>query len=222
MSTPRTTTADGHHGPRAYMPPMGKVWLLPLYDPFTRLMRVERLHRRLLVDAELRPGTRVLEIGCGTGNLLLLAHRLTPGVVTTGLDPDAAALATTARKARRRGVEVRLDQGYADALPYPDASVDVVLSSLMLHHLPDDVRVPVLREARRVLRPGGRLHLLDIGGETHGHGLAARWARNDPHVQRNLGADTVPALVRSAGLDVGRVTPMQTRLGPVVLVSASR
>lgn len=223
MSTRGTTTTGGSPAPRAYLPPMGRTWLLPLYDPLTRLLGVERLHARLLDEADLRPGTRVLEIGCGTGNLLLLAHRRTPGVVATGVDPDRAALARAGRKARRRGVDLGLDHGYADALPYPDGSVDVVLSSLMLHHVPEAEKVPAFREVRRVLRPGGRLHLLDVGGDAeHAHGLAARQARRDARLRGNLGDDAVPALLRAAGLDVVRVTHAQTRVGPVVLVTATR
>ncbi|ADG73290.1 Methyltransferase type 11 [Cellulomonas flavigena DSM 20109] len=222
MTTPSTTTAGERPARREHLPPMGRAWLLPLYDPFSRLVGAERLHRRLLDQAALRPGERVLEIGCGTGNLLLLAHGVAPGVVTTGLDPDAAALARAARKARRRGTDVRLDLGYADALPYPDASVDVVLSSLMLHHLPEEVKVAALREARRVLRPGGRLHVLDVAGRSHGHGLAAHRGRRAARRQGTPGVDTIPALVRAAGLDVGGVTPVQTRLGPFVLVAGSR
>ena len=59
---------------------------------------------------------------------------------------------------------LRLDRGYADRLPYPDGSVDRVLSAFMLHHLPADQQHDALREVRRVLAPGGRLHLLDIDG----------------------------------------------------------
>ena len=73
-------------------------------------------------------------------------------------------LAIAARKARRAGVTLRLDRGYADRLPYPDGSVDRVLSAFMLHHLPADQQHDALREVRRVLAPGGRLHLLDIDG----------------------------------------------------------
>ena len=56
----------------------------------------------------------------------------------------------------------QLDQGFADALPYPDASFDRVLSSFMFHHLSRDVKEKTLREARRVLKPGGRFHMVDF------------------------------------------------------------
>ena len=99
-----------------------------------------------------------------------------------------------------------------------DQSVDVVLSSLMLHHLPDEAKIPAFREARRVLRPGGRLHVLDFLGENHTHGLAVRRTRRDPQPDADL--DAIPALVRAAGIEVASVTPVQTRLGSFVLVAA--
>ena len=149
---------------REYLPAMGRTVLLPLYDPLTRLLGVRDAHWRLVAQAGIEPGSRVLEIGCGTGNLLLLAARAVPGTTLTGLDPDPGALAAAGRKARRAGVTLRLDRGYADRLPYPDGSVDRVLSAFMLHHLPLDQQQAALREVHRVLAPGGRLHLLDIDG----------------------------------------------------------
>jgi ubiquinone/menaquinone biosynthesis C-methylase UbiE len=62
----------------------------------------------------------------------------------------------------RAGLEVRLDRGFADRLPYADGSVDRVLSSFMLHHLPGEQKLDALREVHRVLAPGGSLHLLDF------------------------------------------------------------
>jgi ubiquinone/menaquinone biosynthesis C-methylase UbiE len=162
---------------RPFLPGMGRQWLLPLYDPMTRLFGVEQIHRRLIDQAALRPGQRVLEIGCGTGNLLLAAKQAEPAAVAVGLDPDLAALARAHRKARRRGLAVQLDRGYADELPYADDSVDVVLSSFMLHHLPAGQREAALREVLRVLRPGGALHLVDIDGAT----ADARTARAHRH-----------------------------------------
>jgi SAM-dependent methyltransferase len=191
------TTVTGEQ--RDFLPGMAREWLLPLYDPMTRLFGVDRIHRRLVDQAGLRPGQRVLEIGCGTGNLLLAAKQAQPAAVAVGLDPDLAALARARRKARRRGVAVQLDRGYADALPYPDDSVDVVLSSFMLHHLPDEQREPAMREVVRVLRPGGALHLVDVGGgENPAHGrLRSRGHRHDhsgPHA-----VEGIPDLLRRAG-----------------------
>jgi ubiquinone/menaquinone biosynthesis C-methylase UbiE len=145
-----------------YLPAMGRTALLPLYDPLSRVLGVRAAHRRLVDQAGIAPGHRVLEIGCGTGNLLLLVKRTHPEATVVGLDPDEAALARARRKAGRAGLDVRLDRGFAGELPYPDASVDRVLSALMFHHLPASEKRAALREVRRVLAPGGSLHLLDI------------------------------------------------------------
>ena len=149
---PRVPARDGAHA------------LLPLYDPFTRLLGVRDAHWRLVAQAGIEPGATVLEIGCGTGNLLLLAAHAVPGATLIGLDPDPAVLAVAGRKARRAGVTLRLDRGYADRLPYPDGSVDRVLSAFMLHHLPRTSSATRCARCDRVLAPGGRLHLLDIDG----------------------------------------------------------
>ena len=187
---------------RPFLPGMSRHWLLPLYDPLTQLLGVRRVHRRLLDQAGVRPAQRVLEIGCGTGNLLLTAKRIQPAAIVVGMDPDLTALARAQRKARRRGLAVQLDRGYADELPYGDDSVDVVLSSFMLHHVPTDRREPAMREVRRVLRPGGALHLLDIGGATGPpDGWIARRAHRHGPAQENGGG--IPDLLRRAGfLDV--------------------
>src|SRR5690606_36544437 len=92
----------------------------------------------------------------------LLAQSLHPEVTYVGLDPDPKAIARCRNKAVRSGVSARFEQGYADALPYPNASFDRVFSSFMLHHLPPAERLQALREVARVLAPGGSLHLLDF------------------------------------------------------------
>jgi ubiquinone/menaquinone biosynthesis C-methylase UbiE len=186
---------------------MGRDWLLPLYDPVARLLGTRRMHRLLIGEAGVRPGQRVLEIGCGTGNLLLELARIQPEVTAVGLDPDPRALALAARKTRRAGMAVQLDRGSAAALPYPDGGFDRVLSSLMFHHLSAADRLTALREVRRVLTPGGSLHLLDFGGDghQHRHGPLARLARRNPHLHDNYG-DRIPALMREAGLTDPRQT----------------
>ncbi|GIM91972.1 class I SAM-dependent methyltransferase [Paractinoplanes toevensis] len=176
---------------RDYLPAMGRHSLLFLYDPCTRLAGVGRLHDELLDRAAVRPGHRVLEIGCGTGNLVLRLARRTPGAEVLGTDPDPAALRRGRRKAARRGLPVSFELAFADDLPVPDASVDRVLSSYMLHHLDGPDKPRAMEEIRRVLRPGGELHLVDAhstGGRAH-----PRLADNAP--------DRIVGLMRDAGLD---------------------
>jgi ubiquinone/menaquinone biosynthesis C-methylase UbiE len=186
-------------GPRGYLPGMGRHWLLPLYDPLTRLIGIKSAHRTLAEQAELNSAQRVLEIGCGTANLALLVKRMSPQLEVVGLDPDPTALARATRKAERAGLDLELDRGFADQLPYPDATFDRVLSSLMFHHLEADLRVASLHEVLRVLRPGGSLHLVDIGGHRHQlHGLT-RLSRHNHRLQDNSD-DPIPTLMSQAGL----------------------
>ncbi len=196
-STGTRTAVTG--GERGFLPGMRHAWLLPFYDPLTRLAGIGAVHRRLLEQAGLRPGQRVLEIGCGTGNLLLAAKRAQPGAVVVGLDPDLDALARAHRKARRRGLAVQLDRGYADELPYADNSVDVVFSSFMLHHVPTDRREQAIREVRRVLSPGGALHVVDIDvAAAPADGWIARRAHRHAPTPESHGGG-VPDLLRRAG-----------------------
>jgi SAM-dependent methyltransferase len=101
------------------------------------------------------PGARVLDIACGTGNATIpLARR---GGVVTGLDMTPPLLEEARARAAREGIDVRFDEGFAEALPYPDASFDVVVSmfGIMFSPFPETVAA----EMARVLRPGGRLAL---------------------------------------------------------------
>ncbi len=187
-------------GPRkAYVPGMGHDRLLPLYDPFCRLLGIASVHRTLVDQAGIRPGHRVLEIGCGTGNLALLVKRLHPRAEVVGLDPDPKALARARRKAGRKALPVLLDLGFAEELPYPDASFDRVFSAFMFHHLKPDGKEKTLREIRRVLKPGGSLHLLDLGGaKVRSDGFMARLQHRSELLRDNFG-DRIPTLMREAG-----------------------
>jgi ubiquinone/menaquinone biosynthesis C-methylase UbiE len=182
---------------RTFIPAATYDWLLPLYDPFSRLFGSAAAHRQLIEQAELQPGHRVLEIGCGTGSVLALIKSRHPSVDAVGLDPDPKALARTRRKVERLGAGVQLDRGFSDALPYPNQTFDRVFSALMFHHLSRDEKQRTLAEVHRVLKPTGSLHLLDFGAEhDHGGGLTARlfgkhFRDNSPH--------TILALMRAAG-----------------------
>jgi ubiquinone/menaquinone biosynthesis C-methylase UbiE len=152
---------------RRYLPAAGRDAFLPLYDPFTRLFGFQRALSMLVKQAALLPNYVVLDVGCGTGTLAVLIKHRYPEVEIVGLDPDPKALARARRKTARAGVRASFEQGFADALPHPDATFDRVFSSMMFHHLPKDDRTPTLAEIRRVLKPGGRLEFLDLAGGSH-------------------------------------------------------
>ena len=94
---------------------------------------------------------------------------------------------------------------------------------MMLHHLGDDVKADAAAEVLRVLRPGGRLHLVDIGGEMTAHdGLAARLMRHNRHASGNLG-DSIPRLLRTAGFDCAEVAVQRHRvIGRLTYYRATR
>lgn len=118
---------------RIYLPAAGHEWLLPLYDPLVKLLGGGSAHRQLVDQTGIQPGHRVLEIGCGTGNLVILVKRLYPRAEVVGLDPDPKALARARRKAERDALSIQFDRGFSDALPYPAGSFDRVLSAFMFH-----------------------------------------------------------------------------------------
>ena len=150
------------HANRDFLPAAGLDFLLPLYDPMVKLLGADRARKKLFDQASVQPCHRVLDVGCGTGTFAVAIKGWVPSAEVVGLDPDPKALARGRRKAERAGVYIRFDQGFANALPYSDGSFDRVFSSLMFHHLPEDAKFATMREVRRVLKPGGSLHLLDL------------------------------------------------------------
>jgi len=119
-----------------FIPALGFHRLTPLFDVVAAVAVCDRvIKRRVLARAAIAGGEDVLDVGCGTGTLALAAARATPSVRVTGLDADASILARAAKKAAAAGLDIGLDQGMSTALPYPDASFDLVLSTLFFHHL---------------------------------------------------------------------------------------
>jgi ubiquinone/menaquinone biosynthesis C-methylase UbiE len=174
------------HAHRAFLPAAGLDLLLPLYDPMVKLLGADRARKKLFDQGSVQPHHRVLDIGCGTGTFAVALKGWLPGVDIIGLDPDPKALARSRRKAARAGVAIRFDQGFANALPYTDASFDRVFSSLMFHHLPHEAKLATMREVRRVLKPGGSLHLLDFEQEgDYSHNPLARWLHSSKRMQGN-------------------------------------
>ena len=200
--------------------------LATIYDPLVWVLtagRVGALRRATLSAAGVRPGDDVLDVGCGTGALVVRVREVVrPDARVAGLDTSRPMLARAQRRARRAGVKIELVAGRAEELPFPDASFDIVLLSLVLHHLPASHRAQAITEAARVLRAGGRVVVVEFARSTgtgsrlraHAllHGSTAASAV-DPAVQLTAGGFTdvslppcpVPALgIARASLPANR------------------
>lgn len=137
-----------------------------LYDlSFGWLIR--RGDAELLARAGVAPGDRVLDVGTGPGYLALAASRLVGADgAAAGIDAAPEMIERARLLAARRGSKAEYLVASAERLPFDDHTFDVVVSRLVLHHLPYDVKLRALREMARVLRPGGRLLLADLASKT--------------------------------------------------------
>jgi ubiquinone/menaquinone biosynthesis C-methylase UbiE len=172
------------------------------------LGRRRRVFSRLAALSGARPGDRVLDVGCGTGYFTrMLAEAVAPGGTALGIDPSPEVIARARRSTRQPSCTFA--EGIAEALDTEDESYDVVVSSLVLHHLPETLRPRAIGEMYRVLRPGGRLLVADIRPPTtrtgrlmlKGHVISPAMRSNPVHL--------LEPLVRAAGFQQVRAGDVQ-------------
>jgi ubiquinone/menaquinone biosynthesis C-methylase UbiE len=147
-----------------YVPALRFSSLTRFYDRFVRLTTRESLFkRRLLEQADPQPGQRILDLGCGTGTLAILTASAQPDAKVIGVDGDPEILKRARAKAKSARLGVHFDHGLSTELPYDDESFDLVLSTLVFHHLTGAHKRRTVSEIARVLKPGGELHVGDFG-----------------------------------------------------------
>lgn len=209
-----------------YLPALGYHWLTPLYDPLARLTTREARYKGLLLDqAAIREGHRVLDVGCGTGTLLLKARKRS-SFDAVGLDGDGRILSIARSKSLERKTRLLLIRSFSSEIPLPDGTFDRILSSLMLHHLKGPVKIKTLAEVYRVLRPGGELHVADWGRPGNvlmkAMSLVVRLGDGKDRTDDNL-KGRLPALFQRAGFeDVSETSRLNTMFGTLALYRARK
>jgi len=201
------------------------------YDMVNRVLSLgldKSWRRRTVRRLQLGERPRVLDVATGTGDLAIDIARMTPGAEVIGLDPSKNMLAIAQDKVARRGLADRISfvVGDAQALPYRSCEMDAATIAFGIRNVPDRPRA--LRELARVVRPGGRIAVLELGEPRTGLlGRAARFhtrhvvprlgallsgAREYAYLQKSIAAfppaEEFAKLMQQAGLHVLEVTPL--------------
>ena len=190
------------------------------YDLLIKLVTLGRegaMRERMLDLSRVTSGESVLDVGCGTGTLAIAAKRRVGDAGTVdGVDASAEMVERARKKAKRAYSGAGFRVALAESLPFETGHFDVVLSTVMLHHLPRAVRAQAIQEMRRVLKPDGRLLIVDFGKRTSEHGgLMAHFHRHGRVSMADL-----TALVESASLEM--IDSGSVGVGTLIYVLASR
>jgi ubiquinone/menaquinone biosynthesis C-methylase UbiE len=178
------------------------VWF---FDTFIFHGKLQALRTKTADLAQLQRGETVLDVGCGTGTQALKAYeRVGETGRVSGIDPGQRQIARARSKAARRRFPIDFQVGVIEQLAFPDQSFDVVLSTLMMHHLPDDLKRQGLSEIARVLKPGGRLLVVDLERSEGHHSRPVRLGAGE------MGVRDLPALMREAGFSQIESGEMET------------
>jgi len=180
-------------------------WSHTYEDAWLQKHFFDRVHEAVLtlVANGVEPGT-ILDVGCGTGRLLRAAGTRWPHASLIGVDAAEGMVKVALNLTPRAAFHVAM----AEALPLPDASVDLALSTTSFHHWSD--QAAGIREVARVLRPGGRFFLADIAGPA--------WLSKLLRQPRFQSSAHVRTLFTEAGLQVIVQKPVVSRF---VLVTAA-
>lgn len=164
------------------------------------------MQRRTLALADLRPGERALDVGCGTGTLALAVQRRVGATgYVAGIDPAARQIARARAKAARRRLPIDFRLGVIERLDFADHSFDVAFSTLMMHHLPAPLKRQGLAEIARTLKPGGRLVIADFAHKRDRHGRAMHFHAGGSDMA------ALSALVEAAGFSQVEIEELRPR-----------
>lgn len=198
---------------RDYIPPLNFDFLTPYFDIVCEVFALGSQFKRLVIDElHLQTGEQLLDIGCGTGTLIVEAKKTYPSLTVIGVDPDNKSLAIARKKIEREGLKIELIQTGAQKLPFPSRSFDAITSTLVFHHLPTEIKKQALKEVYRVLKNDGRFLLADIGmpqhiGRTLGYKLVELLHLPEAETMQDNIKGRLPQIVKEAGFQVKEIRP---------------
>lgn len=210
--------------PVRYFPALGVGYFTRFFDTFQKWAAKEDIVKpELIGQACIQVSNKVLDLGCGTGTLTLLAKKSQPFAEVTGIDIDPQVLGIAKAKAAQICLDIQFDIGTAYNLPYPDNSFDRVISSLVLHHLTRENKIRALREVHRVLKTNGELHVADIGKPQNLlMRLPSAIMRRLEETEDNI-KGLIPQMLKIAGFqDIEESSRFMTLFGTVSLYSAGK
>ena len=195
----------------AFKPALAYEALTPLYDVACAVLGFGRSFKDgVAALADVKDGEDVLDVGAGTGTLLHALAERQPNAHYVGLDPDPRVLTVARRRLAAHADAVQLLKGYGADLPFPDQTFDLVVCTLVFHHLPPAGKRATLQEIRRVLRPQGRLLLVDFGRPrtAMARGLLGVGSFFDgrQNMAANL-AGEIPDLLAASGFAISEIHP---------------
>lgn len=184
-------------------------FLTPFYDPITELIGFGRSFKEKVLElVELENGESLLDIGCGTGSLLITAKLKYSKSRIVGIDPDQTVLDIARKKISKSNIEVELIKAYGEELPFKPSTFDAVVSVLVFHHVPTEIKKQIIKEVYRVLKPKARFLLADFSKPKN-----LLWKilfklaifEEGRYIQDNLNG-RLPILLKEAGFNVREVS----------------